>query len=45
MTGVAKYALLEAAADISSLEQVFILTEYTTEVDAAATEATDPTTP
>ena len=44
-TGVAKYALLEAAADISSLEQVFILTEYTTEVDAAAAEATDPTTP
>jgi len=28
-TGVAKYALLEAAADISSLEQVFIITEYT----------------
>ena len=43
-TGVAKYALLEAAADISSLEQVFILTEYTTEVDAAA-QATEPTTP
>lgn len=30
-TGVAKYALLQAAAEISSLEQVFILTEYTTE--------------
>ena len=43
-TGVAKYALLEAAADISSLEQVFILTEYTTEVDAAA-QSTEPTTP
>jgi len=28
-TGVAKYALLEAATDISSLEQVFIITEYT----------------
>ena len=28
-TGVAKYALLEAAADISSMEQVFILTQYT----------------
>ena len=28
-TGVAKYALLEAAADISSLEQVFIITQYT----------------
>ena len=30
-TGVAKYAVLEPAADIASLEQVFILTEYTTE--------------
>ena len=27
-TGVAKYALLEPAADICSLEQVFIITEY-----------------
>ncbi len=27
-TGVAKYALLEPAADIRSLEQVFIVTEY-----------------
>ena len=34
-TGVAKYALLDPAADISSLEQVFIITEYTTEVSAA----------
>ena len=31
-TGVAKYALLEAAADIRSLEQVFIITEYTTDI-------------
>lgn len=30
-TGVAKFALLQAAAEISSLEQVFILTEYTTD--------------
>ena len=30
-TGVAKFALLEAAADIDSLEQIFIITEYTTE--------------
>ena len=30
-TGVAKFALLKSAADISALEQVFILTEYTTE--------------
>ena len=29
-TGVAKYAILKPAADISSLEQLFILTEYTT---------------
>lgn len=27
-TGVAKYALLEPAADFSSLEQVFVLTDY-----------------
>lgn len=30
-TGVAKFALLQPAADIRSLEQVFILTDYTTE--------------
>ena len=30
-TGVAKFAVLEPAADIESLEQVFILTNYTTE--------------
>ena len=30
-TGVAKFALLEAAADIDSLEQIFIITKYTTE--------------
>jgi len=33
-TGVAKYALLDPAAEISSLEQVFIITQYTTEVQA-----------
>ena len=27
-TGVAKYALLEPAANVNSLEQVFILTNY-----------------
>jgi rod shape-determining protein MreC len=26
--GVAKYAILEPAADIANLEQVFIMTEY-----------------
>ncbi len=30
-TGVAKFALLEPAADIDSQEQVFVITEYTTE--------------
>ena len=48
-TGVAKYALLDPAAEISSLEQIFIITEYTTEVvgsmtttETTATEATEP---
>ena len=31
-TGVAKFALLDPAADISSLEQIFIITDYTNEV-------------
>ena len=39
-TGVAKYALLKSAAEIDSLEQIFIITEYTADVNAAA-EATD----
>lgn len=30
-TGVAKYAIVRPAADIDSLEQIFILTDYTTE--------------
>ena len=30
-TGVAKYAILNPAADIDSLEQIFILTDYSTE--------------
>ena len=38
-TGVAKYALLKSAADIDSLEQVFILTQYTTDVDTAGASA------
>ena len=38
-TGVAKYALLKSAADIDSLEQVFIITQYTTDVDTADTSA------
>ena len=52
-TGVAKFALLDPAADINSLEQIFIITEYTTEVitapaaDGSTTETTAPpeTTP
>ena len=51
-TGVAKYALLEAAADIRSLEQVFIITNYTTEVSTqpsetqpSETQPTEATTP
>ena len=44
-TGVAKFALLDPAADISALEQVFIITEYTTEVaSTAAAAATTPAT-
>lgn len=35
-TGVAKFALLDPAAEISSLEQVFIITRYTTEDIASA---------
>ena len=45
-TGVAKYALLDPAAEISSLEQVFIITKYTTEiVGGNAAAATGETTP
>ena len=39
-TGVAKFALLEPAAEINTLEQVFIITSYTTE--GAAEAAEDP---
>ena len=52
-TGVAKFALLDPAAEISSLEQVFIITQYTTEItggtqtaqsgeETAPTEVTTP---
>jgi len=53
-TGVAKFALLDPAAEINSLEQIFIITEYTTdavtkpegETDASApTQAAGETTP
>ena len=43
-TGVAKFALLDPAADINALEQVFIITKYTSDADAqAAANATTPT--
>ena len=51
-TGVAKYALLEPAADINALEQIFIITSYTTDTGTtiasstltdAATASTTPT--
>lgn len=43
-TGVAKYALLKSAADIDSLEQVFIITQYATETNTSAvTDSTDAT--
>ena len=35
-TGVAKFALLEPAAEINTLEQIFIITNYTTDAGAAA---------
>ena len=44
-TGVAKYALLDPAADINSLEQVFIITEYTSDIEADAAAAADATAP
>ena len=43
-TGVAKFALLDPAADINSLEQVFIITQYTTEVATTPGTATDSET-
>jgi hypothetical protein len=44
-TGIAKYALLDPAAEISSLEQIFLITEYATEVNnmLATQESTEPT--
>ena len=46
-TGVAKFAVLEPAAEIASLEQVFIITKYTTDTGAVvsgnAAESAEPT--
>lgn len=44
-TGVAKYALLEPAVDFNSLEQVFVLTEYTVEQPVRETEPLETTAP
>ena len=44
-TGVAKFALLRPAAEINTLEQVFIITKYTTETGTAAETAPEETTP
>ena len=41
-TGVAKFAILEPAADFGSLEQVFVLTQYGVDV-AQTTPGTEPT--
>ena len=51
-TGVAKYAIIEPSADLGQLEQVFVITDYTTDISGgtqsqdqaqAPTEATDST--
>ena len=45
-TGVAKYAILEPAADLGRLEQLFIITDYTTEVTGGKQPAQNtPTEP
>ncbi len=45
-TGIAKFALLDPAADIDSLEQIFIITEYATEITRMPTQSeTAQTTP
>ena len=46
-TGVAKFALLEPAAEINTLEQIFIITEYPTQITGStgASEAEETTAP
>ena len=43
-TGVAKFAMIEPAADLGRLEQLFIITQYTTEVTGGK-KAETPTQP
>ena len=46
-TGVAKYAIIEPAAEMGRLEQLFVITDYTTEItggkQSTQTETTEPT--
>ena len=42
-TGVAKFADLDPAAEISSLEQIFIITQYTTDVSATVSDTPEAT--
>ena len=44
-TGIAKFALLDPAAEIDSLEQIFIITQYATEINdkPVSTGTTQPT--
>ena len=42
-TGVAKFALLRPAAEINTLEQIFVITKYTTETSTAETTPTETT--
>ena len=44
-TGIAKYALLDPAAEINSLEQIFIITQYTTEVTSVTPTETTASAP
>ena len=41
-TGVAKFAILEPAADIAALEQIFVITQYTVVVTDKPAEETEP---
>ena len=43
-TGVAKYAIIEPAAEMGRLEQLFIITQYTTEVTGGTAAAAADTT-
>ena len=42
-TGVAKYAIIEPAAEMGRLEQLFIITQYTTEVTGGTAAAANTT--